>query len=239
MTRGEGVPPRLSGDKPAVDNGLANVGEASPWPGRSEPSGRRPPCCTRWTHSPARYHRAAASTPTRTGTRIRTGTTRQRRHRRRTPRRSKFIIIIYRPQSRFVLINVVIARFYEVVSMRTRIMIEFLQFYRIVLISKPTNLLKSYNKWRYWSDQNLVRFDSFFSDTYLLLLSTIFPHCWSLTVSHLSWLYFESLGYIRIIVTFESWRQQIFITCKKRVSFLSHVDWSKTSLGTFTVIYET
>lgn len=94
MTRGEGVPPRLSGDKPAVDNGLANVGEASPWPGRSEPSGRRPPCCTRWTHSPARYHRAAASTPMRTGTRIRTGTTRQRRHRRRTPRRSKSILFI-------------------------------------------------------------------------------------------------------------------------------------------------
>ncbi|CAG9579000.1 unnamed protein product [Danaus chrysippus] len=31
MTRGAGVPPRLSGDKPAVDNGrVANGGEASP-----------------------------------------------------------------------------------------------------------------------------------------------------------------------------------------------------------------
>lgn len=93
MRRGACVPPRLlSGDKapwpPSSTFVSTNVVESSPWPGRLELSGRRPPCCIHWTHSPARFRRAAALIQTRTDTRCPTRITSS--HHRRTANRSKW-----------------------------------------------------------------------------------------------------------------------------------------------------
>lgn len=88
MRRGA-VPPRLlSGDKATwlVGGSSAKRVESSVWPGRKL-SGRRPQCFTLWTHSPARYRRAAASIQTRTDPRTQIGTT--SRHRRHHPTRSR------------------------------------------------------------------------------------------------------------------------------------------------------